>query len=165
MEKERILHLVRHGKATCDYLNVNDFDRPLVEKGIQNNSLVAKRFAACFPSPDLIISSPAVRAYSTAVCFALHCNYAFEKIQLESGLYFTNTDSLLSVIYGCPSSVYSLMLVTHNPDVTELANYFVKGILNELPTSGVVSIRFNADDWNNIHGKVMDYIYDYPKKS
>jgi phosphohistidine phosphatase len=160
----KILHLLRHGKATWDYDGIDDFDRPLVEKGIHNNVLMARRFSACFSVPELIVTSPAVRAYSTAVRFASLLDYPLDKIQLCSDLYFTDKDAMLSFIYSCPDQLGSLMLVSHNPDITELANSFVRGLTDDIPTSGLVSISFEADDWAHINGNVSSWVFDYPKK-
>jgi phosphohistidine phosphatase len=115
--------------------------------------------------PSQIISSPAVRAWTTARIFARELGYPVEFLQREDGLYLASLDSLLDVIATQDAGFNNLMLFAHNPGLTDFANYLVPGLTNNLPTSGVVSVNLDSDDWM-LHDRPKTELvfYDYPKK-
>jgi len=166
MINQKTLHIVRHGKSTWDLPEIDDFDRPLTNRGISNNILIASRFAARFGDVDQITTSPATRAITTAISFARQSGISLEKIKLDSRFYFSGVDVILEFIRTTPDNINSLMIIGHNPDLSELANYFVPLIADEMPTSSIVSLRFNIESWEQVsHVKLGEWFFDYPKKS
>ncbi|NOR66989.1 MAG: hypothetical protein GQ528_06515 [Woeseiaceae bacterium] len=113
----------------------------------------------------MIISSPAVRAWTTAKIFAKALTYPVEFLQREDGLYLASLDNLLDAIATQDAGFNNLMLVAHNPGLTDFANYLVPGLTSNVPTTGVVSVELECDDWM-LHDrpKTELVIYDYPKK-
>ncbi len=159
----KTLHIVRHGKALQSSGSISDIDRPLAEKGILNNIMMAKRLKSHYSVPDLIISSPAERALHTAHIFARLLEYSSAKVQVDDTLYMKGEDAMLEIIENLPDEINSVMLVGHNPDQSYLAGMFLPSIIN-IPTSGVVSVHFETNHWDaighaNAKGKV-----DYPKE-
>jgi len=160
------LFIVRHGKAISDYLRISDIDRPLKEKGIVNSANMANRLLSKDIMPEKIISSPAVRAFHSASVFCRAFDISVEKIQIEDKFYLSGPSTLLDVIVKTENSVGSLMIFGHNPGFTDLANYFLNNSIDNMPTSGVVSIRFNTKSWSEISKeKVESSFFDYPKNS
>jgi len=143
----KILHIVRHGKALQDYHSLQDYDRPLIEKGIINNISIAKQLHEQFVTPGLIISSFAARALHTAHIFAKVMNYSHERVQVNEKLYMGGENEIYSILEILPDELESVMIVGHNPDVTFVANTYGCNTVS-IPTSGVVSIRFKADRWS-----------------
>jgi phosphohistidine phosphatase len=125
---------------------------------------MGKRVAALDIRPSLMLSSPAVRAYSTARCFAAELGYPPEFLQREQSLYLATLNDLIGVVMAQDDSYNSIMLFGHNPGMTEFANYLVPGLTNNLPTAGVVAVRIDQDDWNLYSQPGAELItYDYPK--
>ncbi len=146
----KILHIVRHGKALQDYHSIQDYDRPLIEKGIVNNMAVAKRLRDQYATPGLIISSYAARALHTAHIFASAMSYPHDKVQVNESLYLHGERETVDILDNLPDELDSVMIVGHNPDVTYVANAFAGQNVGSIPTSGVVSIRFEVNKWNEI---------------
>lgn len=163
---EKLLHLVRHGKSSWDMTDIEDFDRPLTEKGIRNNYNISRRFILNFPSVDQIIASPATRAIATAICFARTLKVPSKSIIINESLYFAGLDAIFRTIKNTPDNINSLMLVGHNPELTELFELLLPSVTEEMPTSSVASIRFKVDHWDQIAPQmVSEWFFDYPKKS
>ena len=160
-QTNKILHIVRHGKALQDYRSIADIDRPLVEKGILNNITAANRLKNKYSAPDVIISSPAARALHTAHIFARVWGYPSEKVSVNDALYMLGEDAALDILYELPDNISSVMIVAHNPDMTFLAEIFTK--TNSLPTSGIVSVRFDTAHWWAICGAVVSAETIFPE--
>ena len=154
----KTIHIVRHGKALQNFQYINDDDRPLTEKGIVNNILVAKKFIAQFVVPDLIISSYASRALHTAHIFARVTGYPHEKVQANEDLYLHGDKETYHILENLPDSVNSVMVVGHNPDLTYVANRFGAQI-DQICTSGVMSISFETDQWSEIDKAKKKYFF------
>ena len=147
--KKRVLHIVRHGKASWKYDNILDYDRPLKNKGIKGAYEVAEKLRA-FVKPQLIISSPANRALHTATIFCRVLEYPLNELRLNEILYGSHEEVVFNLLVRTDPSVEALMIVGHNPTFTELANRFVVDEIENIPTSGCVSITFESENWKDI---------------
>ena len=147
--REKTLHIVRHGKALQDYRSIHDYDRPLIERGIVNNTTIAKQLRVEHVTPGLIVSSHAARALHTAHIFARVTGYPHERVQVSEKLYLDGEREAYSILESLPDELESVMIVGHNPDVTYIASAYARNI-HSIPTSGVVTIRFEADQWIEI---------------
>ena len=145
----KILHIVRHGKALQDYNYIQDDDRPLIEKGILNNINIARQLGAQYPAPGLIISSHAARALHTAHIFARVMGYPHERVQVNENLYLDGENETYNILKKLPDELDSVMFVGHNPDVTCVVHRLAE-CYQTIPTSGVVTIRFETDRWDEI---------------
>jgi phosphohistidine phosphatase len=125
---------------------------------------MGRRIAAHGIRPSLIITSPAVRARKTAKIVAREIGYPIEFLQRENALYLASLDDLLDTVVAQDNSFNSLLVVGHNPGLTEFANFLLPGITNNLPTSGVVSVQLDTEDWSLYRRpKAQLLAYDYPK--
>ena len=114
--------------------------------------------------PSLIITSPAKRAWTTAKVIAGEIGYPTEFLQREDSLYLASLDDLLGAVVAQDTGFNSLMLVGHNPGLTEFANFLIPGLTNNLPTAGVVSVQIDQDDWNLFEQPKAELLaFDYPK--
>jgi len=145
----KTLHIVRHGKALQDYHALQDYDRPLIEKGIINNISIAKKLHEIYATPGLIISSFAARALHTAHIFARMMCYPHERVQVNANLYLEGDDEIFNILESLPDELESVMIVGHNPDVTSVAIAY-GCVTVSIPTSGVVTICFKTDRWCEI---------------
>ncbi len=160
----KILTLVRHAKSSWQDSNLSDRERPLNERGEHDAPMMGKRIVAAGIRPSLILSSPAVRAWSTAKIIAQEIGYPREFLQRENSLYLASLDNIIDVLIAQDAEFNSVMIVGHNPGLTTFANYLSPGLTDNLATAGVVSVGFKQDDWD-LHSapKTELLSYDYPK--
>lgn len=162
----KTLLLIRHAKSLRDpSLNMNDFERPLNKRGQKNAPEMANRTKKRGISPDLLISSPATRAISTARIFAATWNYPEEEIVQKKNIYASTTGTLLRVVNEIDKQFNTVFIFGHNPEMSN----FVYNLSNEdpghFPTCAVARIDFEADDWEMISYGLGELRYiDYPKK-
>ena len=150
----KTLYIVRHAKASWEYPNLPDDDRPIIEKGIINTKLIIAELNKQKITVDLIISSHAKRAFETAKLIATGINYPVEKIEVNKFFYQVEPDIIFNIIFSVKDTIDSLMIVGHNPTLTQFANLLLKDKIEILPTSGVASISFETGKWNGIeHAK------------
>jgi phosphohistidine phosphatase len=160
----KTLHLARHGKSSWDMLGVSDLDRPLLEKGISNTMNMGITIEKKFGKPGLIITSPANRAIHTAIIFARSMNMKMQEVKINEKLYETDASTIIEIIEETNSKIDNLLIVGHNPTFTNLANLFLPSHIENLPTSGVVTIRFDSKSWNIINKTPIFTEVDFPKK-
>ena len=161
----KTLYLMRHAKSSWDTPGLNDGERPLNSRGKKNAPFMGKLLKEKNEIPDLIISSPAKRAYSTAKKVAKEVDYPGKKILKEEKLYMADTDEFLSVIGNTGQNLNKLMLVSHNSGITRFANFISGENLDNIPTAGIARIDFDMDSWRQIKetkGKMI--FFEYPKK-
>jgi len=140
----KIVHLVRHGKASNDYtLQIQDDDRTLTEKGIINSIESAEKYASQYPTPELIISSYAVRALHTAHIFARITGYPHEKVQINRELYTHGEKEIYKILANLPEDIERVMIVGHNPDLTLATNRLATHV-NDIRTSEVVTFLYQC---------------------
>ncbi len=162
--ENKTLYILRHAKSSWKYENVLDIDRPLKNRGIRNAYEMADKIKKKV-KPDLIITSPANRAIHSAIIYARILEYPLNKILINESLYADYLEVLLNLIGKTEDSVNSLMVIGHNPTFNELANYFLKKPLDNIPTAGIVSLTFETDKWKNVSKEnLKEKFFDYPKK-
>ncbi len=158
------LILVRHAKSSWRDPSLDDHSRPLNKRGKRDAPEMGDRMARRGYGPDLLISSSAVRAVETARTIAGKLGYPRERIQVEKLLYLSGVDVLLEVVRSVDAPVQTLMLFGHNPGFTDLANLLGPRDILNMPTCGVLHLRFDTATWNAI-GQVAgeEVLYDFPK--
>ena len=156
----KILTIVRHAKSSWDDPSLRDHERPLNKRGHRDAPEMGRRIAEHGIRPSLIVSSPAVRAWSTAKAVAKAVGYPYEFLEKEPDLYHASVTRILDVI--CANN---LMLFGHNPGFTDFANFLVPGLTNNLQTAGVVSVEIDVDDWKLYEQPTTRLlVHDWPKK-
>ncbi len=160
------LILIRHASAAVGDENTNDIGRPLTRKGSKEAAAVAGRAKKAGISPDLIISSPAIRARETAIVFGNEFEYPLEKLAFRETIYTSQkSDRMMYVLGEINNSVNSCALVGHNPLLTEFASFLVADFDKSLPKGAIMEIEFGVDSWSEIEpGKGIIVYFDYPGK-
>lgn len=159
------LTLVRHAKSSWDDTSLADRDRPLSKRGERDAPKMGKRIEKAGIRPSLILSSPAVRAWTTARLVAAEIGYPLEFLQREEALYLASVGDMLELIAAQDDGFNHLMLFGHNPGFTDFANYLVPGLTGNVPTAGVVSVSIDTDSWDLRDRPGTELVvYDYPKK-
>ena len=145
---------------------MSDQERPLNDRGRDDAPAMGQALAKRHICPDLIVSSPAVRAMSTAVLVARELHYPGNKISVEAGIYGADANDLLAIIRALPDAAGSALLVGHNPTITETANALSPSAVNEMPTAAVVCLRFECDQWENVSKANAEfYFFDHPRNA
>lgn len=162
----KTLYLVRHGKSELGGPSIADFDRPLNERGLQTVPLMGMRLRQADHIPQHIISSPAVRASTTAQLLAEQLDYPLDAIIYEPQLYQADEKGLLMIVNELNEGDDHVMLVGHNPGMSLFANYLTGGHFGSLPTSSIFAIHFKVDEWSAVRtasGKC--WFFEHPKKN
>ncbi|MCK5032034.1 MAG: histidine phosphatase family protein, partial [Calditrichia bacterium] len=107
----KTLYLLRHAKSSWDNPELDDFERPLNKRGHHDAPLIGNLLEKLNISPDLIISSPAIRASMTARIIADAIKYPLDRIRYDENIYEAGEMDLLEVIYAVDDTVDKLMLV------------------------------------------------------
>lgn len=156
------IYVVRHAKSSWEDLSLADIDRPLNKRGKRDAPFMAAMCKSKGYVPDLLVSSNANRARSTAECFKREFGFAKEQFVLEASLYHAPEDMYVEVCFGLDEDVRSVMLFGHNPGITYLANSVGEKYIDNVPTSGVLVIDASIDQWNALdlsNCKLIDFIY------
>lgn len=157
------LFIIRHAKSSWKEENLDDFDRPLNKRGRKNAPYMGEILKEKHICPDIILSSPALRAKITAEIIAKKVNY-FKDIVFNKNIYDSNETTLHNLLTELDNKRKIAFLVAHNPEVNILADYYV-GFNENIPTCGIVEIEFDCKKWQDIspfNAKLISF--EYPKK-
>lgn len=141
----KTLILVRHAKS--DRKNdptIEDFDRPLNARGEQDASLMAERLAESGLRIDALVSSPALRARSTAGAFSRKLNLP---LQTDKCIYEAGVTQLLKTVRSFSDQHSAVILVGHNPGLSEFLRYLTDENYADLPTAGVAVVELPLKFW------------------
>ena len=160
---KRTVFLIRHAKSSWNEITLPDRERPLAKRGQRDAPMMGRRLASEKVKPDLILSSPACRALSTAHIIAETLDYQ-KGIVIDERMYASNTETLLAVVSGLSDDLKCVMLFGHNPEFTELAHRLSHKLIR-MPTCAVVQFTFDAASWSAIATLKPDRVlFDYPKR-
>lgn len=152
------LTIVRHAKSSWDLPEMEDYYRPLNPRGVKNSYAIGDELAVRGVFPDLVVTSPAVRAMNTSIIISRKLDFSLERIEANANMYEASVTDVMKIISGINDSVTHAMLVGHNPTLTMLINRLQKKPLDNLPTCGVYHLEFDISSWSEIYdakGKVQ----------
>ena len=159
------LTLVRHAKSSRDDMSLDDFMRPLNDRGKRDAPEMGRRLRQGGVQPDLIVSSPAKRAIKTARIMAGEIDFPEASILEATEIYGAGEEELLKLVQGLPEEKRNVMLVGHNPGITDFANLFLQTGIDNMPTCSVVQLAFDAQHWLDISPQRASLlVFDFPKK-
>jgi len=157
----KTLFLVRHAKASRDDPSLADRDRPLNKRGLNDAPAMGKRLHK--QTIDRIVSSPALRALTTAQLFADELGIARRSIVIDERIYATSADELLALIHELDDGHGCVMLFGHNPEFSELAARLA-GRDVDMPTCAVARLRFDAASWADVRPSTLErFTLDKPE--
>jgi phosphohistidine phosphatase len=161
----KTLYLCRHAKSSWADAGMDDFDRPLNERGQRNAPFMAKMFKERGEPVDLIVSSPANRAITTARSFATTLGLSGDRFWEERAIYLAERGTLAHLVNGLPGHADRVMLFGHNPGFTDVVNHLSDAGIANLPTCGIVRIDFAVNEWQHIiKGSGTLVWFDHPKR-
>ncbi|MCJ7715429.1 MAG: histidine phosphatase family protein, partial [Anaerolineales bacterium] len=161
----KTLVIVRHAKSSWDVGGLSDHERPLSDRGLRDAPVMGARLADWGPPVDRVISSSAVRAFTTAELVTQQMGLPWDEIQIEDALYHASEEDMIEIIQEQDDYLDGLMLFGHNPGMTYLVNDLSDLDLDNLPTCGVAVMQFDVDSWSDIGDAVaVTAAVDFPKK-
>ena len=161
----KTLTLLRHAKSSWDNHGLADHERPLNSRGLRDAPEMARRIHEAAIRPSLIVSSPATRTWETAKALAAEISYPIEFLQRDNKLYLASLDTLIDFVGKQDPGFNNIVVVGHNPGMTNFANFLSPGLTTNVPTCGVVSVSIDTDDWDLRKKNVVTLdLYDYPKR-
>lgn len=159
----RTLYLVRHAKSEWANEDIIDIERPLNPRGYRDANAMGKRMKEKNMVPDLLISSPAIRALSTALIFARNMGIDPSNIRIVPSLYETGVSDYKKVISEIGGSYKSAMLFAHNPTISSCANAFVPSFCESMVTCSIAAVASDCNDWKDLDKNARLLFYDVPK--
>ncbi|MFE1644493.1 SixA phosphatase family protein [Microbacterium sp. P01] len=152
------LVLVRHAKSDWGDPDLDDHDRPLNARGLRDAPVMARRLADTGFLPDVIVSSTAVRARTTAEAFGAELGTA---VDLEPSLYGAPPRTLLAV--AAATRARSVVLVAHDPGMSTLAGDLSGDGVSRMPTCAVATFTWTDAQWDTVDALAPDdWTFDAP---
>lgn len=160
------LVLIRHAKSDWNNPEISDFDRPLNHRGLHDAPMMAELTKKLNMIPDLIITSSANRALSTAKIFARIFDIDNAQFKEDINIYRGNYLDYIKIITETENTHKCLFLFGHNPEISSTAAALVNHFQESVPTCAVICIDFDTDKWEEIEAVpgTLRY-YEYPKKN
>ena len=160
------LTLVRHAKTESAHSGQEDWDRVLEPRGQLDAPEMGRRLKSRGLKPERILTSPAIRATSTASIFARELGVPATKILPDERLYLAGVKSLLTVVQELGGTTKHLMIVGHNPGLTEFADALSsERSIDNMPTCAVYTLEFDIKNWSELElATGVNAEFDYPKK-
>lgn len=159
----KTLVLVRHAKSNRDNPFLKDFDRPLSQKGLLDAPMMASRLKNKRIWPDVIVSSEAKRAITTAVLFHQSIDDKNIPFVKDSSLYHAPSAIIMAVFKKYISDFDTVMIVAHNPGITDFLNRYSNLTIDNMPTCGMAICRFDTNlAFDSKPFTLVDF--DYPSK-
>lgn len=156
--------ICRHAKSDWSNLHINDVDRVLNDRGLRDAPMMGKRLAERKSIPELIIASTAKRAAQTALLIAKEINYPLENIKWYDKLYHAPPSIISDVIFETDDTYNHIMIVCHNPGISDFLNQLAGGFMADMPTCAMASFHIDTEHWAQfpLAKKSLDF-YDFPK--
>lgn len=146
----KTLVIVRHAKSLHDDYVHSDLQRHLNAKGYSEAKKAVQWLELAAVKPSVLVSSPAIRAFTTAVIFAQHMAYAPGEIVLRNEIYEGTASTLLYVLNTLDTEADTVAIFGHNPGLSDLAKTLAPGGTDDLVTAGIAVIDFDLDSWQEL---------------
>ena len=144
----RTLYLLRHAKSSWEDESLGDFERPLNPRGNKAAETIGQFLAKENLRPELILSSPALRARQTTE-IVLRTSKLQVELRFDVRIYEAMPETLLSILAEIDARKNQILLVGHNPGMEELLN-FLSGEVKTMPTAALAKLNFAASEWQSL---------------
>ncbi len=160
----KTLYIIRHAKSSWSSGVKSDFERPLNKRGERDAPVMGAVLKQKNILPYLIIASPANRAKTTAMIIAESILYKEEDLFFIKDLYLASSEEILDILKSVNSTINSLILVGHNPGLSDLINQLSNRHIDNLPTAGIYAIEFDISNWKFLDSTCAKMLFfEYPK--
>jgi len=156
---------VRHAKSSWENPQLDDIDRPLNKRGERDAPYMASKLVELKITPDLIITSPALRARTTARIFADAADLDSSRFVIENMLYGADVTGIVRMMQEVDDDFKSVFVFGHNPTLTIMANCFAGVDIDNVPTCGVLQAKTMVSSWKSWSPEVSAFVgFYYPKQ-
>ncbi len=143
------LIIIRHAKSSWD-APLQDIDRPLAMRGINDAHLISSKIMEILPRTFIIWSSPAKRASETAIIFTQNISCPIESIVYKDELYTFDLSQFEKVVKSFSNEYDCVIVFGHNDAITGFVNKYGDTYIDNVPTTGLISMNFNTNNWQNL---------------
>ncbi len=156
--------MIHHAKSDWEEPGASDFERGLTEQGYKDINTIGSYMLLRGITPDLMLSSSALRAQETADKLAAKIGFEGSLLYL-SELYYTPPETIMETVILQEDDVEKIFIVGHNPQITGLANMLTDEHVSKIPTMGVVAMTFDTDSWQALEEEkgAIDF-FIFPKQ-
>lgn len=158
----KTVFFIRHAKSSWADMSLRDIHRPLNKRGLRDAPFMAKALAAKGVKVDLILSSPANRALTTAKYFAQEQGIDQKEISIENAIYEAYPETIIQLLKETSPEVNTIFIFGHNPTFTSIANYYSGTYIPNVPTCGIIKVETAIDSWQQFsknNGNVTGFYY------
>ncbi len=156
---KRLLTLIRHAEAESEHgSRIRDCDRPLTERGREDAIRLRARLADRGFEPDGVWTSDAERALSTTTILADSVALGSADVDIRSSLYLAHMSTLRDSIREAPADIQHLVVIGHNPGLSELWDWLCDKHGFGLPTCGIARIGLKISRWSQLERGCGDLI-------
>ncbi len=157
----KTLMLVRHAKSSHSFGVSSDFDRPLNDRGFREASEMGKKLFKKNTAIDQFVSSPAIRAKTTAELFVAEYNRKMKEILLIPTLYHSDPNQFNEVISQLGDQFDHVAIFSHNPGITDFASNLTNTQISHMPTCSVFAVTAPVDSWKDFSRAVKSFLFFY----
>jgi phosphohistidine phosphatase len=149
--------LIRHGKSSWKH-DVSDRERPLLQRGVDDSKLVVNELVRRNFNCSNIYSSPANRALTTCEIFVETLKINKNDISIIENLYDFDGRNVIEFIKNLPNTIDDVMIFGHNHAFTSISNIFGDVFIDNLPTSGLVKLNFEINNWKDLEKGTTEFV-------
>lgn len=165
MTDEKTLYLMRHAEAAWMTPGQRDFDRPLDDRGERDAIKMGQRLKTRGVFPLAIIASPALRTVQTSELIATEIGFSVDKVSFCEAIYEARLSDLLEIIHSLDDSIYSVMIIGHNPSIGRLVSQLSGEHIANAPTGSIATLQTFSSRWEDTGFDTTDLLdFDYPEK-
>jgi len=157
----KTLILVRHAKSSHNLGLSSDFDRPLNDRGVLDAVGMGKKLYKKKIQIDCFVSSPAIRAKTTAELFAAEYGRKMKEILFIPSLYQAGPHQFADVVHGLEKTHDHVALFSHNPGITEYASSLSDTDITQMPTCSVFAVSAETDHWKDFAEAKKKFLFFY----
>jgi phosphohistidine phosphatase len=161
----KIVYIVRHAKSSWDDPGLPDVVRPLNQRGKKASVKMGKYLAKLGDMPDIIVSSPATRAYHTALNIARQLGYRSTNIRVESSIYYEGEFGVMETIRQLSDAFQSACIVGHEPTCSDVIYSLCGELPGKFATASIFKIELDISSWGDLPGVQGKKIYFISPKS
>ncbi len=157
----KTLYIVRHAKSSWKYEGIDDIDRPLKKRGINDAHMMANLLKNTIERPDVFVSSSANRALHTGIIFGTTFKYPLANLKISKSLYSFSDGYLVKTIKALDDAFDSAIIFSHNHGINDFVNSYGNQFINNVPTCGIVGIKFDNEHWKSVK-KGTTFLTEFP---
>lgn len=152
--------LMRHAKSSWEDYSLTDHQRGLNERGKSDSPIIANEIKKRGILPQVVYSSDSTRTRETFKLIDKVLNT--KESHFHSTLYMASEEDILETIQGADDTADTILILAHNPGITDAFDYLANVFIDNVPTCGAGCLQFDVNSFEDIEigtGKLVYFIY------